>query len=92
MLTLDFIIDERADEALRAMKAAWSGKSTRFTGKSFEAAGNTMLPTPLQSPHPGGILVGMCDGSVQFISGTTDLAILLRLAIKDDGQQVKLNN
>jgi hypothetical protein len=47
---------------------------------------------PLQSPHPGGLLVAMVDGSVQFISGTQDLAILLRLAIKDDGQNVKLDN
>jgi prepilin-type N-terminal cleavage/methylation domain-containing protein len=47
---------------------------------------------PLQSPHPGGILVAMGDGSVQFISGTTDLAVLLRIAIRDDGQNVKLDN
>jgi prepilin-type N-terminal cleavage/methylation domain-containing protein len=46
---------------------------------------------PLQSPHPGGLLVAMVDGSVQFVSGTTDLAIFLRLAIKDDGQNVKLD-
>ncbi len=45
---------------------------------------------PLQSPHPGGLLVAMVDGSVQFIAGTTDLAILLRIAIRDDGQNVKL--
>jgi hypothetical protein len=33
----------------------------------------------------------MGDGSVQFISGTTDLAVLLRVAIRDDGQNVKLD-
>jgi prepilin-type N-terminal cleavage/methylation domain-containing protein len=47
---------------------------------------------PLQSPHPGGLLVALVDGSVQFISGTQDLGILLRLAIKDDGQNVNLEN
>ena len=46
---------------------------------------------PLQSAHPGGLLVAFVDGSVQFISGTTDLAVLLRIAIADDGQTVKLN-
>jgi prepilin-type N-terminal cleavage/methylation domain-containing protein len=46
---------------------------------------------PLQSPHPGGLLVAFVDGSVQFISGTTDVAVLLRIAISDDGQTVKLN-
>jgi prepilin-type N-terminal cleavage/methylation domain-containing protein len=49
------------------------------------------LNNPLQSPHPGGILVAFVDGSVQFISGTTDLAVLLRIAIRDDGQNVKLD-
>ena len=44
--------NERCDEALVAMKVAWSGESTRFAGKHFEAAGNTMLPKPLQLPHP----------------------------------------
>ncbi len=43
---------------------------------------------PLQSPHPGGVLCGFVDGSVQFISGTMDFAVLLRLAIRNDGQQV----
>jgi len=46
---------------------------------------------PLQSPHPGGLLVAFVDGSVQFVSGTTDLAVLLRLAIRDDGQNVRLD-
>jgi prepilin-type N-terminal cleavage/methylation domain-containing protein len=46
---------------------------------------------PIQSAHPGGVLVGMTDGSVQFISATTELAVFLRLAIRLDGQTVKLN-
>jgi len=45
---------------------------------------------PLQSPHPGGVLLGMTDGSVQFITGTTELAVLLRLAIRDDGQNIEM--
>ena len=45
---------------------------------------------PLQSAHSGGLLAGMTDGSVQFIAQTTDLAILLRLAIRDDGQSVQI--
>jgi hypothetical protein len=46
---------------------------------------------PLQSPHTGGILVACVDGSVQFLSDTTDLAVLLRITIRDDGQNVKLD-
>lgn len=49
------------------------------------------LNNPLQAAHPGGLLVAFVDGSVQFISGTTDLGVLLRIAIRDDGQTVKLN-
>jgi len=49
------------------------------------------LNNPLQAAHPGGCLVAFVDGSVQFISGTTDLAVLLRIAIRDDGQTVKIN-
>jgi len=44
--------NELADEALEAMKRAWSGESVRLGGRGFEAAGNTMLPRPLQRPHP----------------------------------------
>ena len=44
--------NEITDEALVAMKQAWSGESLRFQGRGFEAAGNTMLPRPVQRPHP----------------------------------------
>lgn len=49
------------------------------------------INNPLQSPHPGGLLVAFVDGSVHFISGTTDLSVQLRIAIRDDGQNVKLD-
>ena len=52
---------------------------------------NHGINNPLQSPHPGGLLVGFVDGSVQFISGTTDVAVLLRIAIRDDGQNIRLD-
>jgi probable F420-dependent oxidoreductase len=40
------------DEALRAMKAAWSGESVVLDGRHFTVTGNTMLPRPAQRPHP----------------------------------------
>jgi hypothetical protein len=46
---------------------------------------NHGINNPLQSPHPGGLLAGMADGSVRFIRETTDLEVLLRLSIRDDG-------
>lgn len=45
---------------------------------------------PLQSAHSGGLQAAMADGSVQFISQTMDFAVLLRLAIRDDGQPVNV--
>jgi len=50
---------------------------------------NHGINNPLQSPHPGGLQFGLVDGSVQFLSGTVDLAVVLRLAIRDDGQPVE---
>ncbi len=50
---------------------------------------NHGINNPLQSPHPGGLLVAFVDGSVPFISGTTDLTMLLRVAIRNDGQLLR---
>lgn len=44
--------NDRSDEALVAMKAAWTGESVRMRGAGFEARGNRMRPTPIQQPHP----------------------------------------
>ena len=43
---------------------------------------------PLQSAHPGGLLVGMTDASVQFMQDTIDIVVALRLSIRDDGQNI----
>jgi probable F420-dependent oxidoreductase len=44
--------NERTDQAIAAMRAAWSGTSTTFDGSGFRASGNTMLPRPRQRPGP----------------------------------------
>ncbi len=44
--------NELCDEALRAMKAAWSDEGVVFEGRHFHARGNSMLPRPAQQPHP----------------------------------------
>jgi len=40
---------------------------------------------PMLSAHPGGVMVGLLDGSVRFASAQTDMLTLLRLATRDDG-------
>jgi probable F420-dependent oxidoreductase len=44
--------NDATDEAIRAMKAAWTGESVVLEGQGWAAEGNTMLPRPLQQPHP----------------------------------------
>jgi probable F420-dependent oxidoreductase len=40
------------DEAIVAMKRAWSEEGVVTRGAGWEARGNTMLPRPIQQPHP----------------------------------------
>jgi len=44
--------NDRMDEALAALSAAWSGSSVTFEGTGYRAPGNTMLPRPRQRPRP----------------------------------------
>ena len=44
--------NERFDDALVAMKAAWTGDSVSMSMPGFTAEGNTMRPRPVQRPHP----------------------------------------
>jgi probable F420-dependent oxidoreductase len=41
--------NDRFDATIRAMKAAWTGTSVAVAASG---AGHTMLPTPVQQPHP----------------------------------------
>ena len=40
------------DEAIAAIKRAWTEEGVELKGRGFEARGNTMRPRPLQRPHP----------------------------------------
>ncbi len=44
--------NELTDEAIRAMKMAWTQEDVKMKGRHFNAPGNTMLPRPVQKPHP----------------------------------------
>ncbi len=45
---------------------------------------------PLVSAHTGGIEAGWTDGSVHFLSSSTDLIVLKRFATRDDGGVVTM--
>jgi hypothetical protein len=78
----------------------WNITTVRYGPNGKRVMGTTPLPgcsenhginNPLQSPHPGGLLIiGMVDGSVQVISQRMGLSILLRLAIRDDSRPAGL--
>jgi len=44
--------NETTDQALVAIKRAWTEESISLSGPGFDAKGNTMLPRPVQAPHP----------------------------------------
>ena len=63
--------NELLDEGLVAIKRAWTESGVEMTGRHFEARGHTMLPRPVQSPHPP-IWVG--GNSKRAIRRAVDLA------------------
>jgi probable F420-dependent oxidoreductase len=44
--------NELTDEAITAMRAAWTGRSVTQSGLHWRAEANTMLPPPVQQPGP----------------------------------------
>jgi probable F420-dependent oxidoreductase len=44
--------NELTDEAITAMRAAWTGRSVTRSGLHWRAEANTMLPPPAQQPGP----------------------------------------
>lgn len=56
------------------------------TNPANGAAGEVSIP--LNSPHPGGVLTVLTDGSCQFISETVASQVLVSLANRQDGQVI----
>ncbi|MEX2173623.1 MAG: DUF1559 domain-containing protein [Pirellulaceae bacterium] len=57
---------------------------------SLGVCNNTSTNTPLNSAHPGGVMILLGDASVRFLSQTTTDLIQGSLATRDDGQVVAL--
>jgi probable F420-dependent oxidoreductase len=83
--------NELTDDAIRAMKAAWSGEVVEWAGEGYTAPGNVMLPRPVQTPHPplwiGGNsgramrrVVELADGWIPMpTTGMSEAAVAKRL-------------
>ena len=52
-------------------------------------AGNN-CNTALTSAHPAGVMIGLADGSVQFITDDIDLQTFYNLGNRNDGNPVNL--
>jgi prepilin-type processing-associated H-X9-DG protein len=56
--------------------------------KSASGLGVFSPHTPIQSAHPGGANVLLCDGAVRFLSASLPVEVLYALADRDDGLAV----
>ena len=63
--------NDLTDEAIVAMRRAWTGESVVAAGRGWSAAGNTARPTPVQQPGPP-IWIG--GNSKRAIRRVVDLA------------------
>jgi probable F420-dependent oxidoreductase len=95
--------NELTDEAIRAMKAAWTQENVKMEGRHFRARGNTLLPQPVQKPHPP-IYVGgnsriaarrageLGDGFMPFLNPARFAGIRHTAAIETLDQFAKIVN
>lgn len=63
--------NDRTDEAIHAMRSAWTGTSVVMEGAHFAVAGNTMLPTPAR---PGGPPIWIGGNAKRAIRRAVELA------------------
>jgi probable F420-dependent oxidoreductase len=78
--------NELTDEAITAMRAAWTGRSVSSEGRHWRAEANTMLPTPVQRPGPP-IWIGGNSGvamrrAVELADGWTPLLAPPRMSAR----------
>ncbi len=72
-------------------KRNWPNAGDRAQCKDIGVCDDVGANIPLNSPHPGGVTALYVDGSVHFLSQTTPLDMLARLATRDDGQVVNVD-
>jgi len=70
---------ERCDEALRALRAAWSGEPVALAGAGFAARGNAQRPVPLQRSS----LDPKAPGPPLWIGGNAPRAIRRAVELAD---------
>jgi hypothetical protein len=69
-------------------KSGWNG-TTLGVGPGLSQGWPSNIP--LNSPHPGGVLVLLLDNAVRFLPDQTTMQTLAQLAIRDDGGVVAVD-
>jgi prepilin-type N-terminal cleavage/methylation domain-containing protein/prepilin-type processing-associated H-X9-DG protein len=60
-----------------------------FSNSSTTGTNNDVGPNfPISSSHPGGVNIGMADGSARFFSATTDINVIHRFCTRNGGEVV----
>lgn len=79
--------DERV---FNTVSIRYSPNQEPFANQLFPGMGsNVGANNPLNSSHPGGVTVGLVDGSVHFLSENIQLETLKKLSSRDDGLPVE---
>lgn len=50
---------------------------------------NLGVNIPLNSAHPGGVHIVLCDGSVRFVADSMTMELLAKLSTRDDGRPIE---
>lgn len=75
------------DRVFNTVSLRYSPNQEPFANQLFPGMGsNVGANNPLNSTHTGGVMIGLTDGSVQFLSENIELETLKKLATRDDGQ------
>ena len=78
--------NELTDEAIHAMRVAWTGRSVTLRGRRWSVPGNTMLPRPVQQPGPpiwiGGNSRVAMRRAVELADGWTPLLAPARMSTR----------
>ena len=63
---------KRADEFLEVLHAIWKNEVAEYSGQYYKLARSTILPKPVQKPHPPVLLAAFSPGALSRIARLAD--------------------
>jgi alkanesulfonate monooxygenase SsuD/methylene tetrahydromethanopterin reductase-like flavin-dependent oxidoreductase (luciferase family) len=80
---------ERFDEALKILRAAWSGEKFSFDGKHYKVTDALVVPQPVQRPHPP---MRMAASSAATFKIVAQEGLPLFVGLRGDGLEALTRN